>query len=165
MQQQLQLPALFESTCHACCRLSIGCLAALGSSLHSTSCLEHPHGLQFEKQHIKSNFNKDSGKIAVEYFIGGKTNVAYNCLDRHIKEGRGDQPCFLWEGNELDQSRAMTYNQVLQEVSRLVSTQHCNLHSLDLSQDLTEQLPLVFRKHCKNALLLQWTCPLLLCML
>lgn len=58
----------------------------------------------------------------MEYFMGGKTNVAYNCLDRHVKEGRGDQPCFLWEGNELDQSRAMTYQQVLEEVSRLVSS-------------------------------------------
>ena len=108
--------------------ISLQCHATDRSSLHlsphsSTIAHYNLQNLQFEKQHIKSNFNKDSGKIAVEYFIGGKTNVAYNCLDRHIKEGRGDQPCFLWEGNELDQSRAMTYKQVLQEVSRLVSTQ------------------------------------------
>ena len=76
--------------------------------------------LQFDKQHMKSNFNRESGKIAMEWFRGGKTNVAYNCLDKHIKEGRGDQPCFLWEGNELDQSRVMTYKQTLEEVSRLV---------------------------------------------
>lgn len=77
--------------------------------------------LQFEKQHVKSNFNKDNGKIEIEFFRGGKTNIAYNCLDRHVKQGRGDQPCFLWEGNEMDQSRAMTYKEVLEEVSRLVS--------------------------------------------
>ena len=85
---------------------------------HSVSLLL----LQFEKQHVKSNFNRDNGKIEMEYFKGGRTNIAYNCLDRHIKEGRGDQPCFLWEGNELDQSCCMTYKQVLDEVSRLVSS-------------------------------------------
>ncbi len=77
--------------------------------------------VQFEKQHVKSNFNRDNGKIEMEFFRGGKTNIAYNCLDRHVKDGRGDQPCFLWEGNELDQSRTMTYKEVLEEVSRLVS--------------------------------------------
>ena len=86
--------------------------------MHLTVCLRL---LQFQKQHVKSNFNKDNGKIEVEYFKGGRTNMAYNCLDRHVKEGRGDQPCFLWEGNELDQSCCMTYKQVLDEVSRLVS--------------------------------------------
>ena len=81
--------------------------------------------LQFEEQHVKSNFNKDDGKIAVEFFRGGRTNIAYNCLDRHVKKGRGNQPCFLWEGNELDQSRVMTYKEVLEEVSRLVSAPPC----------------------------------------
>lgn len=81
-----------------------------------------PCDLQFQKQHTKSNFNRDNGKIEVEYFKGGRTNMAYNCLDRHVKEGRGDQPCFLWEGNELDQSCSMTYKEVLEEVSRLVRT-------------------------------------------
>ena len=78
--------------------------------------------LQFPKQHVKSNFDRDNGKIEIEYFKGGRTNMAYNCLDRHVKQGRGDQPCFLWEGNELDQSCCMTYKQVLEEVSRLVSS-------------------------------------------
>lgn len=89
--------------------------------MHLTVCLCL---LQFQKQHVKSNFNRDNGKIEVEYFKGGRTNMAYNCLDRHVKKGRGDQPCFLWEGNELDQSCCMTYKQVLDEVSRLVS-RHC----------------------------------------
>lgn len=96
-----------------------------------TVCLQL---LQFQKQHVKSNFDRDNGKIEVEYFKGGRTNMAYNCIDRHVKEGRGDQPCFLWEGNELDQSCCMTYKQVLDEVSRLVSrhvaTTHASLFAL-----------------------------------
>ena len=33
------------------------------------------------------------GPIFTEWFKGGKTNIAYNCLDRHVKEGYGDQVC------------------------------------------------------------------------
>jgi len=35
----------------------------------------------------------DFNKAEIEWFIGGKTNVAYNCLDRHVEEGRGEQWC------------------------------------------------------------------------
>ena len=90
--------------------------------MHLTVCLLL---LQFQNQHTKSNFNRDNGKIEVEYFKGGRTNMAYNCLDRHVKDGHGNQPCFLWEGNELDQSCSMTYKEVLEEVSRLVSKHVC----------------------------------------
>lgn len=85
-------------------------------SLTCQGCL-----LQWKDEHWKENFNLDKGDIDIKWFQGGKTNIAYNCLDRHVKEGRGDQPCFLWEGNDTDQSCVMTYKQVLQEVSRLVS--------------------------------------------
>ena len=51
---------------------------------------------------------------------------------RHVKEGRGNQACLLWEGNELSQSRKMTYKQVLDEVSRLVSC--CAYTSLELHE-------------------------------
>lgn len=77
--------------------------------------------LQWEDQHWEENFNLDEGDIAVKWFKGGKTNIAYNCLDRHVKEGRGDQPCFLWEGNDPDQSCTMTYKQTMEAVGRLVS--------------------------------------------
>src|SRR5438552_5168640 len=32
------------------------------------------------------------------WFVGGRTNLAYNCLDRQIELGRGDKPAILWEG-------------------------------------------------------------------
>ena len=51
---------------------------------------------------------------------GGRTNIAYNCLDRHVATGLGDKPCLLWEGNEPGRDRVLTYSQVLQEVCRLV---------------------------------------------
>ena len=61
------------------------------------------------------------GPIYSEWFKGGKTNIAYNCLDRHVAEGHGAQPCFLFEGNDVGRDAVMTYKQVLDEVCRVVS--------------------------------------------
>lgn len=77
--------------------------------------------MQWEDKHISYNFDVRKGKIFTEFFKGGQTNVCYNCLDRHIKEGRGDQTCFIWEGNDLDRDRKMTYQETLDEVCRVVS--------------------------------------------
>lgn len=76
--------------------------------------------MQWEDKHISYNFDVRKGKIFTEFFKGGRTNVCYNCLDRHIKEGRGDQTCFIWEGNDLDRDRKMTYQETLDEVCRVV---------------------------------------------
>ncbi|MBX4322280.1 AMP-binding protein, partial [Mycobacterium tuberculosis] len=42
---------------------------------------------------------------------------AYNCLDRHVLDGHGDQPAILWEGEPGD-TRTLTYAQLLTEVSK-----------------------------------------------
>lgn len=50
---------------------------------------------------LKSNFDTHNGPIFVEWFKGGKTNMSYNCLDKHILEGRGDHVAMFWEGAGL----------------------------------------------------------------
>ncbi|GAB0103443.1 acetate--CoA ligase [Nocardia sp. JMUB6875] len=52
-----------------------------------------------------------------KWFADGKLNVAYNCVDRHVLAGRGDQVAIHWEGEPGD-SRAITYSDLLAEVSR-----------------------------------------------
>ena len=52
-----------------------------------------------------------------KWFVGGQLNASYNCVDRHVVAGHGDQVAFLWEGEPGD-SRAVTYGQLLEEVSR-----------------------------------------------
>ena len=54
----------------------------------------------------------------IEWFIGGKLNVSYNCIDRHIKNGKGDAIAFYWEGNDLSESKKLTYNQLYDKVCR-----------------------------------------------
>ncbi|MCU1647556.1 MAG: acs, partial [Nocardia sp.] len=51
------------------------------------------------------------------WFTGGKLNVAYNCVDRHVLDGYGDQVAIHWEGEPGD-SRDLTYADLLAEVSR-----------------------------------------------
>ena len=52
-----------------------------------------------------------------KWFIGGKLNASYNCLDRHVIEGRGDRVAFIFEGEPGD-SRTYTYAQLLVEVKK-----------------------------------------------
>ncbi|MDH4145020.1 MAG: AMP-binding protein, partial [Acidimicrobiia bacterium] len=55
-----------------------------------------------------------------KWFVGGKLNVSYNCLDRHVEAGRGDKVAFHWEGEPGD-TRTITYADLLDEVSRFAN--------------------------------------------
>ena len=52
-----------------------------------------------------------------KWFVGGRLNVAYNCVDRHVLEGRGDKVALHWEGEPGD-SRTITYADLLTEIGR-----------------------------------------------
>jgi acetyl-CoA synthetase len=54
------------------------------------------------------------------WFIGGKTNMAYNCLDRHLDGPRRDKTALLWEGEPGDQ-RSLTYAELHREVCRFAN--------------------------------------------
>ena len=52
-----------------------------------------------------------------KWFLNGKLNVSYNCLDRHVEAGRADKVAFYWEGEPGD-TRTITYGDLLEEVSK-----------------------------------------------
>ena len=52
-----------------------------------------------------------------KWFVGGTLNAAYNCLDRHVEAGHGDQVAFHWEGEPGD-TRRLTYAELTAEVCR-----------------------------------------------
>ena len=52
------------------------------------------------------------------WFAGGKLNVAVNCLDRHVAAGKGDRVAIHWVGEPADDSRTITYAELLSEVSK-----------------------------------------------
>ncbi|MFW9880608.1 MAG: AMP-binding protein, partial [Candidatus Thorarchaeota archaeon] len=55
------------------------------------------------------------------WFIGGKLNVSYNALDRHIKAGKGDKIAIIWEADEPGQGKKYTFNELLKEVSKVAN--------------------------------------------
>ncbi len=51
------------------------------------------------------------------WFVGAKCNTCYNCLDRHVEAGRGDQAAIIYDSPITGAKRTFTYNQLLDEVS------------------------------------------------
>ena len=56
-----------------------------------------------------------------EWFVGGKLNVAYNCLDYQIDQGRGDKTAILWIGDEPDDIRTFTYSELKTQVEKFAN--------------------------------------------
>jgi acetyl-CoA synthetase len=52
-----------------------------------------------------------------KWFVGGKINISYNCLDRHVHNGKGDKTAILWEG-EPGEVRKVTYGELLADVQK-----------------------------------------------
>jgi acetyl-CoA synthetase len=53
-----------------------------------------------------------------KWFVGGRLNASYNCVDRHVEAGRGDKVAIHWVGEPLDDTRDITYAQLKDEVSQ-----------------------------------------------
>ncbi len=62
----------------------------------------------------------DSNPPFYKWFEGGRLNASYNCLDRHVLEGRGERVAFHWHGEEGEQ-RAITYAGLLADVQRFAN--------------------------------------------
>jgi len=90
--------------------------------------VENPDGFWSEKAKIldwvtpwKTVRNFDFVKGEIAWFEGGKLNVSYNCLDRHVKNGHGSQTALIWEGNQPTEDRHITYQELLDEVQRFAN--------------------------------------------
>ena len=55
-----------------------------------------------------------------KWFSDGELNISYNCLDRHVENGKGDKIAFHWEGEPGD-TKAITYSELLSEVSKFAN--------------------------------------------
>ncbi len=64
------------------------------------------------------SFGEDD--LHIEWFKGATLNVAYNCLDRHL-ENRGDQVAIIWEGDNPDEDRKITYRELHEEVCKFAN--------------------------------------------
>ena len=66
------------------------------------------------------NYDMDKGPISIKWFEGGKTNITYNCLDRHL-ENKGDQSAIIWEGNSPDEDATLTFRELHEQVCKFAN--------------------------------------------
>lgn len=65
------------------------------------------------------DWDKKSGHFT--WFKGGKLNASYNCLDRHVQNGKKNQAAIIWEGDDPKDTRVLTYGQLLVEVEKFAN--------------------------------------------
>ena len=68
------------------------------------------------QQLTDSNFMKGEAR----WFVGGKLNACYNCIDRHLPK-RADQTAIIWEGDDPETSAELSYSEVHEKVCRLAN--------------------------------------------
>ena len=63
----------------------------------------------------------DFHKADIKWFLNGKLNVSYNCLDRHVNAGAGAQTALIWQGNNQDESKKFSYAELLDQVCQFAN--------------------------------------------
>jgi acetyl-CoA synthetase len=66
------------------------------------------------------NTSYDPHNVSIKWYEDGVTNVAYNCLDRHLAT-RGDQVAIIWEGDNPNEDKKITYRELYEEVCRFAN--------------------------------------------
>jgi acetyl-CoA synthetase len=80
------------------------------------------------------------GDVSIKWFVDGKLNVSYNCLDRHL-EKRGDQVAIIWEGDDPSVSKSITYRQLHEDVCRCANV--LKAQGLKKGDRVTIYLPMI----------------------
>ncbi len=66
------------------------------------------------------NYHMTKGPVFINWFKNAKTNITYNCLDRHLTT-RGDQTALIWEGNTIGEDCKITYRELHEKVCRFAN--------------------------------------------
>ncbi|KJC59583.1 acetyl-CoA synthetase [Bradyrhizobium sp. LTSPM299] len=82
----------------------------------------------------------DPGKVSIKWFEDGTTNVAMNCIDRHLAT-RGEQTAIIWEGDHPGESKKVTYLQLHEQVCRFANV--LSKHGVAKGDTVTIYLPMI----------------------
>ena len=63
----------------------------------------------------------DFVKAQIKWFEGGTLNACYNCLDRHVEAGHGDETAVIWEGNDPSEDKTFSFSELLAEVKKFAN--------------------------------------------
>ena len=69
----------------------------------------------------KYTWNTDKRIIKHTWFEDGELNVSYNCLDRHLGTPRENKAALIWQGDEIDEDKTVTYKELHKEVCKLAN--------------------------------------------
>jgi acetyl-CoA synthetase len=86
---------------------------------------KHGKRIDWFKPYTKVKNTNFSGNVSIKWYEDGVTNVAYNCIDRHLKK-RGNQTAIIWEGDNPYDDKKITYNQLYDHVCRLSNVMKSN---------------------------------------
>ncbi|MDE1969283.1 MAG: acetate--CoA ligase [Alphaproteobacteria bacterium] len=79
---------------------------------------EHGKRLDWIKPFTKAKNTSFDGNVSIKWYEDGTLNAAYNCIDRHLKL-RADQTAILWEGDDPNESRHVSYSELHESVCKL----------------------------------------------
>ncbi|MCK9293600.1 MAG: AMP-binding protein, partial [Desulfobulbaceae bacterium] len=96
---------------------------------HYKRSMEDPEGFWAERAEELISWDKkwdkvldaDLHKPEIKWFEGGKLNIAYNCLDRHLTNGRRNKAALIFQGEPEDDVRIYTYQMLHREVCRFAN--------------------------------------------
>ena len=87
---------------------------------------EHGKRIDWFKPFTKvKNTSFDPNNVSIKWYEDGVTNVAHNCIDRHLP-ARAQQTAIIWEGDDPSESKRITYAELHSEVSRLANVLRAN---------------------------------------
>ena len=86
------------------------------------------------------NTSFDPHNVSIKWFEDGLTNVAYNCVDRHLAT-RGDQTAIIWEGDDPQESRHITYRDLHAQVGKFANV--LKAHGVGRGDTVTIYLPMI----------------------
>ena len=70
----------------------------------------------YQKWHTVSEY--DFVNAQIKWFEGGTLNACYNCVDRHVENGHGEDTAIIWEGNDPEEDQQYTFSELLVEVKK-----------------------------------------------
>jgi acetyl-CoA synthetase len=86
------------------------------------------------------NTSFDANNVSIKWYEDGVTNVAHNCIDRHLPK-RAQQTAIIWEGDDPADSRRITYAELHSQVSRLANA--LLAHGVEKGDRVTIYLPMI----------------------
>jgi acetyl-CoA synthetase len=82
---------------------------------------EQAKRLDWIKPPTKIKNTSFTGNVSIKWFEDGTLNACYNCVDRHVENGHGDVTALIWEGDDPNNSKSITYQELQTEVARLAN--------------------------------------------